>query len=85
MRREPGVLWTGSSFEVTPTPGGLSLRVRGPTSIPGDLALASPPPARVTIDGRPVGRRGYRYDADAGVLHLRYRHDRPHTIDVTFA
>jgi hypothetical protein len=85
LRRGPGVLWTGSSYAVGATAGGLSLQVRGPAAIPGDLALASPAPARVTIDGRPLDRRRIQYDAAAGVLHLRYRHDRPHTIEVTFA
>jgi hypothetical protein len=84
LRRRPGVLWTGSSFDLTEGANGLSVTVRGPASIPGDLALASPAPARVTIDGRAAGRRVVRYDADAGVLQLRYRHDRPHAIEVAF-
>lgn len=94
MRRQPGVLWTGSSFQLTPTAQGLRATVRGPASIPGDLALATPAPGHVTFDGvelaggRPDGRRQparYWYDAEAGVLHLRYRHDAPHAIDVVYA
>ena len=85
LRRQPGVLWTGSSFEMGEAPNGLKLTVRGPASIPGDLALASPPPASVAVDGHPAGRRVVRYDVDAGVLQLRYRHDRPHTVEVSFA
>ncbi|MBI2941281.1 MAG: NPCBM/NEW2 domain-containing protein [Chloroflexi bacterium] len=92
LRRDPGVIWTDSSFNVRSIPRGLEIAVRGPTSIPGDLHLAVPEPRSVSIDGRPsppaspggVSWRGHWYDAEAGVLQLRYSHRLPHRIRVTF-
>ncbi|MBI3979978.1 MAG: NPCBM/NEW2 domain-containing protein [Chloroflexi bacterium] len=92
LRREPGVLWTNSSFTARLDGRRLDLTVRGPAGIRGSLHLAAPEPAAVTMDGRPLraiepddrSRSGYWYDATAGVLHLQYSHRFPRRIRVTF-
>jgi hypothetical protein len=82
LRREPGVLWTPSSFEERSMDGGLQVGVHGPANVPGTLWLASPAPAAVLLDGVALGPLGgaaadgpgYRYDAATGVLEVRYAH-----------
>ncbi|MBX5493041.1 MAG: NPCBM/NEW2 domain-containing protein [Chloroflexi bacterium] len=85
MRRTPGVLWTPSSFEETPEPGGLRVVLDGPPQVEGMAWLASPPPAAVLLDGQPLAvgaTPGYQYDAAHGVLQVRYAHNGPRTLEV---
>jgi hypothetical protein len=90
LRREPGVLWTPSSFEERAEPGSAAVRVGGPASTPGVLWLASPIPTAVLLDGAPLSPRdnpaasvpGYRYDPRTGTLEVHYTHDAPHEVVV---
>jgi len=86
LRREPGVLWTTSSFEETPAPEGLTVTLDGPPGVPGVAWLSSPPPAAVLLDGQPLARGdsepGWRYDAATGVLQVRYAHGNPRHLAV---
>lgn len=89
LRREPGVLWTTSSFEETAAPGEVRVRVDGPGSVPGVLWLASAEPAAVLLDGAPLpalvagaAGSGYRYHPAPGVLEVRYEHVGPREIAV---
>jgi hypothetical protein len=59
--------------------------------VTGFVQLLSEPPVSVRLDGRDLPNsprvnagNGYWYDKDSGVLRLRYRHDRPHTIEVSY-
>jgi hypothetical protein len=91
LRREPGVLWTASTFEERRPADGLVVQVQGPATIPGLLWLASPPPAAVLLDGAPLAplraneSDGYRYDPASGVLQIRYAHTGVREVTVRFA
>lgn len=86
LRRAPGVLWTTSAFEETPAPNGFEVALDGPAAVPGVVWLASPPPAAVLLDDQPVAPGesvpGWRYDAAAGVLEVRYAHGAPRRLAV---
>lgn len=91
LRKDPGVMWTNSSFEEQSEPNSLKVRLTGPTSITGTVQLYVPSPSSVRMDGKelkPTTRlsagSGYMYARDTGVLRVRYRHDRPHTIEVEY-
>jgi hypothetical protein len=93
LRATPGPLWTDSKVSALRlTPGaGLSLAVGGPSSVPGMMKLATPPPSHVTIDGvaltraqSPSPNREYAYDPVSGVLSLEYEHRTGRSIEVTW-
>lgn len=80
LRRQPGMLWTTSSYESGPGPGCLRLALGGPRAVDGVLQAVAPVPRAVYLDGQPLaetasGPEGYVYEADLGVLHLRYAHE----------
>ena len=83
LRRDPGVLWTSSAVQPSVGPGCLALQLQGPPAVPGFLKALVPALRGVYLDGRLLaesdfGPEGYRYDADLGLLDLRYGHrDRP--------
>jgi len=79
LRREPGVLWTTSSYEPRSGRGCLALTLSGPPAVAGVLEAVAPPPRAVYLDGQPLPETttegdGYAYDADLRVLHVRYTH-----------
>lgn len=74
LRSEPGVLWTGSSFQVTNSPNRLELEMGGPDSLPGYAYIAIPSPISVTIDGQPATEDSWSYDPDTAVLIIQYPH-----------
>jgi hypothetical protein len=89
LRPDEGVLWTDSSLEVEPRDNGLAITARGPSDVPGYIYVATPPPAAVLLDGRPLqpstgaAQEGqYAYDAAAGVLTVRYAHGSGRRIEV---
>jgi hypothetical protein len=90
LRSSPGVLWTTSAVGLTATPDGLALDVSGPAAARGRTDLVCAEPRAVRLDGRALprlgpddqGRRGYRYEAEAGVLRLHYGHRVRHRIEV---
>lgn len=92
LRDTPGVMWTNSSYQAESAPGSLMVRVLGPRSITGFIQIYLPTsPSRVRLDGKELARsprliagNSYWYDEGTGVLRLRYRHDRPHTIEVEY-
>lgn len=91
LRDNPGMVWTNSSFQDDSEDGVLRFRLAGPRTVAGFAQLSSPLPIRVRLDGRELIRssRGavgnsYWYDDDTGVLRVRYRHDRPHTLEVDY-
>jgi hypothetical protein len=92
LRRDPGVLWTTSAAEVVTEPRRLTVRLGGPTLVRGLLDLAGPEPRAVRLDGRALPRRGpadargrgYRYDAAAGTLHVRYSHRVGHELAIDY-
>jgi hypothetical protein len=89
LRPDEGVLWTDSSLAVEPGDSGLAITARGPSDVPGYVYVATPPPAAVTLDGRPLqlttgaAQEGqYAYDEGAGVLTVRYAHGGGRRIEV---
>ncbi|MHB8993454.1 MAG: alpha-galactosidase, partial [Chloroflexota bacterium] len=91
LRDAPGMVWTNSSFKAESRPGSLRVEVSGPESLSGFSQIHVPLPSRVRLDGRELAlspdlRPGsnYWYDKDTGVLRLRYRHQRPHVIEVQY-
>lgn len=78
LRKEPGVLWTSSSYQPRPGRGCLRLTLGGPPSVPGYLYAHVPTLRGVSLDGQPLaegdGPDSYRYDAALGLLSLRYTH-----------
>jgi hypothetical protein len=79
LRREPGVLWTTSSYEPRPGHGCLGLALSGPPAVAGTLEAVTSTPRAVYLDGQPLAETtaegdGYAYDGDLGVLHVRYAH-----------
>jgi hypothetical protein len=73
------VLWTTSSYEPRSGLGCLGLALSGPPAVAGVLEAVTPPPRAVYLDGQPLPETtaegdGYTYDADLGVLHVRYAH-----------
>jgi hypothetical protein len=79
LRRDPGVLWTSSSFEELGGRDCLHVRLGGPERVPGYLKAYTPPPSAVYLDGQPLAERaggaeGYVYDAARGLLALHYPH-----------
>jgi hypothetical protein len=90
LRREPGVLWTSSSFEPREGAGCLHLTLGGPSTVDGWLRAVTPPPNAVYLDGIPLpesltGAESYHYDADVGVLAVRYRHEASRELHVECA
>ena len=91
LRDDPGMVWTNSSFQDESEDGMLRFRLAGPRAVAGFAQISSPLPTSVRLDGRELTRssRGaagnsYWYDDDTGVLRVRYRHDRPHTLEVDY-
>ena len=74
VRSDPGLLWTDSSFLVTPTDGGLLLRMTGPSKLPGYAYVATPSPSAVLVNGVPIDPKALRYDEAAGMLGVDYSH-----------
>ncbi|MBI3970621.1 MAG: NPCBM/NEW2 domain-containing protein [Chloroflexi bacterium] len=86
LRRTPGVLWTSSSSAATASrtslPNEFRLTIRGPEAAPGFLRAVVPAPREVRLAGAPLAAGAdahseaghYTYDAETGVLHLRYPH-----------
>ena len=79
LRREPGVLWTTSSFRVLPGRGCLRVRVSGPAAVPGVLHAYTPAPRAVYLDGRALPEvaaavEGWQYDPASGLLTVHYLH-----------
>jgi hypothetical protein len=79
LRREPGVLWTTSSYQAQSGAGCLRVGLNGPAAVAGTLQAFVPGVRAVHLDGRPVpetatGPEGYQYDAATGALTLRYVH-----------
>jgi hypothetical protein len=88
LRRDPGVLWTSSSFEERGGRDCLRVRLGGPEPVPGYLKAYTPPPTAVYLDGQalaesPGGAEGYVYDAARGLLALHYEHDAARDLRVT--
>jgi len=88
---KPGVIWTNSAFRVETAPRALKVQMSGPRAITGFVQIHVPSPTRVRLDGRDLPRlstpgvgSGYSYDDRTGVLRLRYRHDWPHTLEVSY-
>ncbi len=91
LRDGPGVMWTNSSFQVESSAGSLQVRLSGPQAVTGFVQISTPKPVRVRLDGRDLERAAtpglgkyYGYDEGSGTLRLRYSHDRPHTLEVTY-
>ncbi len=91
LLKDPGVVWTNSSFREESTPDSLKVWLDGPESLPGALEIYVPSPSSVRLDGEELQQaaklsagEGYLYSADTGILRLRYRHDRPHTLEVSY-
>lgn len=91
LRDAPGVVWTNSSFQVESVPGSLVVQLSGPKSIAGFAQIYTPKPEKVKLDGRELQRSGalllgvnYSYDEATGVLRVRYSHNRPHSLEVTY-
>lgn len=92
LRRDPGVLWTDSatgqdSVPSSPASSPLALRARGPAAVPGFMYLATPEPVEVLLDGVRLAPGGsgadrYAYDAQSGLLELRYAHGGERRIEV---
>jgi hypothetical protein len=79
LRREPGVMWTTSSYQPLAGGGCLRLTVGGPPAVDGFLQAFVPSVRAVYLDGRPLaaspaGAEGYQYDPSLGVLTVRYPH-----------
>ncbi len=92
-RQEPGVLWTNSSFQSQPAGSTLLTTLRGPAGLPGYVYLACPSPRRVILDGailnqterEPAAGLEYIYDAQTGVLLVRYENNPAgHTLVVEY-
>jgi len=91
LRDTPGVMWTNSSFQIESEPGRLRVELMGPTVVTGFVQLYTPPPASVRLDGRALPcsstlslGSNFSYDQRTGILRVRYRHDRPHTLEVEY-
>lgn len=74
LRSEPGVLWTGSGFQVDRSPGRMLLQMSGPQQLPGYAYVATPEPTAVLIDGQPAPKASWGYDYESGVLKIHYSH-----------
>ncbi len=92
LRDTPGVMWTNSSFQPqSDDPRSLKIQLSGPRAVNGFVQLYAPKPSEVRLDGKELERSatltlggGYSYDEARGILRLRYRHDRPHTLEVSY-
>jgi hypothetical protein len=69
----------------------MRVRLSGPKAITGFAQIYVARPTGVRLDGRDLERSAsprpessYSYDESTGVLRLRYGHDRPHTLEVTY-
>ena len=72
LRSQPGVLWTNSSFQLSESPGRLTLDMAGPSELPGFAEIATPMPNTVRLNGEPLSQDRWSYDAQAGVLRVEY-------------
>lgn len=91
LRTTPGVVWTDSSIETEPGPSSLKLTTRGPLTVTGYAQIYVPSISSVRLDGYELRSspnlkigESYSYDSTTGVLRLRYRHDRQHTIEISY-
>ncbi|MFH1486524.1 MAG: NPCBM/NEW2 domain-containing protein [Chloroflexota bacterium] len=92
LRREPGMLWTNSSYQLQNSERSMRITVRGPASIEGIAGLYIPHPEAVHLDGQVLARvkfadlkKGtFSYHERSGILSVKYDHDQEHEIYVEF-
>jgi len=91
LRATPGVVWTDSSVETEAGPSSLRITAKGPRSITGFAQIYVPSFSGVRLDGKELRAspslkvgENYSYDSATGILRLRYAHDKPHTIEISY-
>lgn len=93
LRRSPGVMWTNSSFrEMSNGQSVVEFVARGPKAVEGFAEVIVPEPRSVSVDAvelvesrAPTIDEGhYFYDRNTGILKLKYSHDGPRRILITY-
>ncbi|MSQ27482.1 MAG: hypothetical protein EXR51_05030 [Dehalococcoidia bacterium] len=92
LRSEPGVFWSNSSHQESWRSDELMVDVDGPSQISGYVDVIVPRPARVWVDGEELpivaeedaSELSAVYFDATGILSVRYPHDTPHRIWVTW-
>ena len=92
LRSDPGVFWSNSSYRETWRSDELMVDVDGPSQISGYIDVIVPRPIRVWVDGEELpivaeedaSELSAVYFDATGVLSVRYPHDTPHRIWLTW-
>jgi hypothetical protein len=93
LAARPQVVWTTSSYTAEQSAGRLAVELRGPNHVAGLARVVVPPPRRVTLDGRALSPAEqadstasdrYHYDAESGLLTVRYSHDQPRRLAIEY-
>jgi len=92
LSSKPTVIWTSSSYTSNATTNRLSIELRGPSHVAGQMMIVGPRPRRVKLDGHELMERsllsvsstGHYVYHESGGLDIEYGHDQPHHLEVEY-